>query len=184
MRPVEDKYCDNLSKYNYANIKMVRLKDVCQLKVGGTPKTNIKEYWDNGTIPWMSSGEINKDKIYFTEKCITEKGFNNSNTKLLPLDTVIIALAGQGSTRGKVAITKIQLCTNQSLCGMIPNDKINSNFLYFYLQTQYLKLRDLSSGDGARGGLNLKIIGEFKIPFLPLLEQQKISSAFPSPSKV
>ena len=106
----------------------------------------------------MSSGEVNKGKHFMKlEKKITKEGYVKiSNTKMLPKNTVVIALAGQGKTRGTVAITRIELCTNQSLCGIIPNEKLNSDYLYHYLKTQYENLRQLSSGDGTRGGLNLK----------------------------
>lgn len=179
-----DKQNNKFSNHNRSDIKKVCLKDFCKLIAGGTPKTSVNEYWDMGTIPWMSSGEVNKERIYFTEKHITDSGLKNSSTKLLPVDTVIVALAGQGSTRGKVAISKIELCTNQSLCGILTNHKIHSYFLYYYLQTQYFKLRVLSSGDGTRGGLNLKIIGDIKIPLFPIIEQQKIATILSTQDKV
>ena len=122
----------------------------------------------------MSSGEVNNKIVLNTEKFITKLGYENSSTKLLPKNTVVIALAGQGKTRGKVAITKIELCTNQSLCGIIVNDKVNSKYLYYYLESQYATLRSISSGDGNRGGLNLSMIGNFTIPLPSLEEQQRI----------
>ena len=164
-------YRDCLLKFEN-KVEIVKLGSVSELKSGGTPKTENLEYWENGIIPWMSSGEVNKGNIYETEKKITKEGYENSNTKMLPKNTVVIALAGQGKTRGTVAITRIELCTNQSLCGIIPNEKLNSDYLYHYLKTQYENLRQLSSGDGTRGGLNLKMIDNYLIP-LPLLEVQK-----------
>ena len=164
-------YRDYLLKFEN-KVEIVKLGSVSELKSGGTPKTENLEYWENGIIPWMSSGEVNKGNIYETEKKITKEGYENSNTKMLPKNTVVIALAGQGKTRGTVAITRIELCTNQSLCGIIPNEKLNSDYLYHYLKTQYENLRQLSSGDGTRGGLNLKMIDNYLIP-LPLLKVQK-----------
>ena len=166
-------YRDYLLKFEN-KVKMVKIGNVSELKSGGTPKTENLEYWENGIIPWMSSGEVNKGNIYKTEKKITKEGYKNSNTKMLPKNTVVIALAGQGKTRGTVAITRIELCTNQSLCGIIPNEKLNSDYLYHYLKTQYENLRQLSSGDGTRGGLNLKMIDNYLIPLPPLEEQQRI----------
>ena len=160
---------------NFENkVEIVKLGSISELKSGGTPKTENLEYWENGDIPWMSSGEVNKGNIYETEKKITEKGYNNSSAKMLPKDTVVIALAGQGKTRGTVAITRIELCTNQSLCGIISNEKLNSDFLYHYLKTQYENLRQLSSGDGTRGGLNLKMLDNYLIPLPPLEVQKRI----------
>ena len=147
------------------------LGEVAECLAGATPRTSNSSYWGNGTIPWMSSGEVNKGFVYDTEKKITQEGYDSCSTKVVPMDTVVIALAGQGKTRGTVAITKVELCTNQSLCSIVSNDDINSHYLYYYLKGQYQKLRDISSGEGTRGGLNLKMIRDFKIP-VPSLEIQ------------
>ena len=147
------------------------LGEVAECLAGATPRTSNFSYWENGTIPWMSSGEVNKGFVYDTEKKITQEGYDSCSTKVVPMDTVVIALAGQGKTRGTVAITKVELCTNQSLCSIVSNDDINSHYLYYYLKGQYQKLRDISSGEGTRGGLNLKMIRDFKIP-VPSLEIQ------------
>ena len=77
---------------------------------------------------------------------------------MVPPNTVVIALAGQGKTRGTVAITRIPLCTNQSLCAIVTNETVMSEFLLHYLRSKYQQLRDISSGDGTCGGLNLKIV--------------------------
>lgn len=140
------------------------LEKVADCLAGATPRTSNSSYWENGTIPWMSSGEVNKGFVYDTEKKITQEGYDSCSTKLVPKDTVVIALAGQGKTRGTVAITKIELCTNQSLCSIVTNNNINSHYLYYYLKGQYQKFRDISSGEGTRGGLNLKMIRDFRIP--------------------
>ena len=147
------------------------LREVAECLAGATPRTSNSSYWENGTIPWMSSGEVNKGFVYDTEKKITQEGYDSCSTKVVPIDTVVIALAGQGKTRGTVAITKVELCTNQSLCSIVSNDDINSHYLYYYLKGQYQKLRDISSGEGTRGGLNLKMIRDFRIP-VPSLEIQ------------
>ena len=132
---------------------------------GGTPKTECPEYWENGTIPWMSSGEVNLGIIYQTEKFITEKGLLNSSAKFVPENSLVIALAGQGKTRGKVARTRIKLTTNQSLAALtFDNNKVNVDYVYHYMVTQYEKLRQISSGNGTRGGLNLSMISTFSIP--------------------
>lgn len=148
------------------------LGETCKLYAGATPSTTKPEYWENGTIPWMSSGEVNLGQVYKTEKKITQLGFDNCSTKMVPANSIVVALAGQGKTRGTVAITRIELCTNQSLCSMIPNETLDSYYLYFYMKGQYNELRRISSGDGTRGGLNLKMLNEFKIP-VPSIEKQK-----------
>ena len=144
---------------------------------GGTPKTGESEYWEKGMIPWMSSGEVNLGTIYQTEKFITEEGLANSSAKFVPVDSLVIALAGQGKTRGKVARIKIKLTTNQSLAALtFESNKVCSDYVYHYMVTQYEKLRQISSGSGTRGGLNLQMISNFPIPLPPLSEQQRIAS--------
>lgn len=153
-----------------------RLGEIAELYAGATPSTTKLEYWKGGTIPWMSSGEVHNGQIFQTEKKITTLGYDNCSTKLVPPNSVVVALAGQGKTRGTVAITRIQLCTNQSLCSIIPNSNYCSDYLYFYLGSQYEVLRQISSGDGTRGGLNLQMLKDFLIPFPPLAEQQRIAA--------
>ena len=144
---------------------------------GGTPKTGESEYWEKGMIPWMSSGEVNLGTIYQTEKFITEEGLANSSAKFVPVDSLVIALAGQGKTRGKVARIKIKLTTNQSLAALtFESNKVCSDYVYHYMVTQYEKLRQISSGSGTRGGLNLQMISNFPIPLPPLSEQQRIAT--------
>ncbi|MCF5688976.1 restriction endonuclease subunit S [Pseudomonas sp. PA-1-3F] len=136
-----------------------------KISSGGTPKTGVAEFWEDGTIPWMSSGEVNLETIYKTESFITELGMRNSSAKFVPKKSLVIALAGQGKTRGKVARTRIELTTNQSLASVTVDEKIvNSDYLYHFLKTQYESLRKISSGSGARGGLNLQMISNYKFP--------------------
>jgi type I restriction enzyme, S subunit len=148
--------------------------EVADCTAGATPSSGISEYWEGGTIPWMSSGEVNKGTIYDTDKKITQTGYDSCGTKMLPPNVVVMALAGQGKTRGLVARTRIALCTNQSLAAIKPDERVDSDFLYHFLQTQYQKLRNASSGDGSRGGLNLQIIRNYKIPIPPLKVQHEI----------
>lgn len=157
--------------------KVKRLGEIAELTAGATPSTTRIEYWENGSIPWMSSGEVHNGQIFDTEKRITQIGYDNCSTKLVPANSVVVALAGQGKTRGTVAITRIELCTNQSLCSILPNKSFNSDFLYFYLNSKYEVLRQISSGDGTRGGLNLQMLRDFPIPLPPLSEQRRIAQA-------
>lgn len=153
-----------------------KIRDYAECRAGATPDTKNNAYWDNGTISWMSSGEVNNKFIYFTEKKITRLGYEKTSTQLLPINTVVIALAGQGKTRGTVAITRTELCTNQSLCGILNSTELNSEYLFQFLSSQYKQLRASSTGgDESRGGLNLQIIGNFRLPYTSLPEQQKIA---------
>lgn len=142
---------------------------------GGTPSTVVEEYW-NGDIPWMSSGELNLKRIYSVDKMITQAGFDNSATSLIPPQCILVGLAGQGKTRGTVGINYLSLCINQSICAILPNTNIlSSEYLYQYLNSKYLDLRELSMGNGGRGGLNLQLIKNFPILLPPLSEQRRIA---------
>lgn len=152
-----------------------KINDIATCFAGATPSTKIPEYWEDGTIQWMSSGEVNNGQIFETEKRISKLGFDKCSTKMVKPNTVVIALAGQGKTRGMVAITRTSLCTNQSLCAIETNTDICDDYLYQYLQLQYNNLRLISSGDGTRGGLNLKLIGNYSVLIPSLPEQQKIA---------
>lgn len=123
----------------------------------------------------MSSGEVNKKIILDTDVRISQKGFDSCSTKIVPPNSVVIALAGQGKTRGLVALTKVELCTNQSLCAIVPTSDVNSSFLYHYLASQYQQLRSVSSGDGTRGGLNLQMVKAYRIPVPPIEVQDEIA---------
>lgn len=163
-----------LEDYCPDGVEFRKIKEVADCIAGATPSKTKYEYWENGTIPWLSSGEVNKVEIFDTDTKITQLGYDNSSTKMVPENTVVIALAGQGKTRGTVAITHLSLCTNQSLCSIVTKDELNPRFLFHYLRGQYGNLRKLSSGDGGRGGLNLKIIGNIEIPVPPLPVQEEI----------
>ena len=174
-KPTGFKYIDQLVAELCPNgVQFQPIGDFAKCIAGATPKTAISRYWEQGTIPWMSSGEVNKREILDTEAKITEEAYASCSTKLVPANTVVIALAGQGKTRGTVAITRIPLCTNQSLCSVIPNEEVIPDFLFHYLRGQYEQLRQISSGDGTRGGLNLKMINAYRVPVPPIQLQEEI----------
>src|SRR5690606_23135234 len=107
---------------------------------------------------------------------ITELGFNSSSAKWIPPKSLLIALAGQGKTRGMVATLEIPSTCNQSLGVIVPdNRKINYKFLYYWLDRNYLNIRSLSGLD-KRDGLNLQMVGDFVVPIPPISDQQKISN--------
>lgn len=137
---------------------------------GGTPSTHVSEYW-GGRIRWMSSGELNLRTVHEVEGRITEEGLRNSSARMLPANCVLIGLAGQGKTRGTVAVNTVSLCTNQSIAAIFPNDQFSFRYLYYNLDSRYHELRELSTGDGGRGGLNLTIIRKIALPF-PCVDEQ------------
>jgi type I restriction enzyme S subunit len=164
--------------------KMVKLQEIrqdvllgderyFQLATGGTPSTEKKEYWENGTIPWLSSGEVHKKIIRDADGRITEKGFQHSNARFYPSHSILIALAGQGKTRGTIAITEIEATSNQSIAAIIPNKElVEPYFVYYYLDSLYQELRSISAGAG-RAGLSLSILADvsIKLPDKPIQER-------------
>jgi type I restriction enzyme S subunit len=109
---------------------------------------------------------------------ISEYGLNNSSARWIKEKSVLIALAGQGKTRGTVAINHIPLTTNQSIAAIMPDDSIDSDFLFQNLESRYNEIRLLSSADGLRGGLNKQMLSELLIPCTSSIEQQKIGAYF------
>ncbi len=155
---------------------MVELGEVCNLMTGGTPTSSVKEYYENGTISWLVSGDIHKGEIFNCEGRITKKGVENSNAKFLPKDSVLIALNGQGKTRGTVALLRMEKSTcNQSLVSIDPKNKniLVSEFIYHQLKSMYQEIRKIT-GDNQRSGLNIPIIKTIKIPLPPLEVQKQI----------
>lgn len=153
--------------------------EIAEIITGGTPSTLHEDYWFPKEIPWLSSGEVNKKYVTFTDDFISKKGFNNSSAHWIKENSVLIALAGQGKTRGTVAINMIPLTTNQSIAGIILNNEMDTNFVFQSLERKYDAIRKMSSGDGSRGGLNKQLVSEITFMCPPKLEeQQKIGQFF------
>ena len=159
------------SEWKDANIGSI----TSEIITGGTPSTTISSYW-GGTIPWLASTEIHQKRITRPTTFITESGIRYSAAKIAPKDSVLIALAGQGKTRGTAAFLAQDMAINQSLAALVVNEKADANFLFYAMERSYLRLRELSSGDGGRGGLNKKLLKQFTIPFtLDTFEQKAIA---------
>ena len=155
-----------------------KVSEVAEICAGGTPSTGIEKYWHPKEIPWLSSGEVHKKYITYTDNKISVEGLNNSSARMIPANSVLIALAGQGKTRGTVAINRISLTTNQSIAAMIFSKEIVPEFVFCNLENRYEEIRRMSSGDGSRGGLNKQIVGEIEIPYTSKEEQAKIGAYF------
>ncbi|MBS4027686.1 MAG: restriction endonuclease subunit S [Ignavibacteriales bacterium] len=126
---------------------------------GGTPLSTQAEYYENGNIPWINSGELNNPFILKGNKYITEKGLNNSSAKMFSAKILLIAL--YGATAGKVSLLLIPACTNQAVCAVIPKSEIFTNFLKFALSDLYKYLVNVSSGS-ARDNLSQDLIKDLK----------------------
>lgn len=142
---------------------------------GGTPDRNKKEYWENGTIPWMSSGEVNKEFVYDTEEYITPLGSSCSSSKVIQKDSVMVALNGQGKTKGMAAVLKIDAACNQSLCAFSCDKRLYYMFLFYNFKAMYKYLRS-QTGDETREGLAASFVKKQKISIPPISEQQSIAN--------
>ncbi len=158
------------------NWNRIALGDFCTFMTGGTPSTTKSEYYKNGNIPWLVSGDIHKEYIYECDNYISEEGYQNSNAKYLPENSVLIALNGQGKTRGCVALLRMKNATcNQSIVSILPNDKeqMLPEFLLYQLKAMYKNIRDIT-GDNQRSGLNIPILKSINVILPDLPTQQAI----------
>ena len=150
-----------------------RIKKISETGQGGTPSRAKEEFW-NGPIPWVRSGEVRNNIIETTNEAITQLGVDKSSTKKCQVGTVLLAMTGEGITRGRAAILGIEACANQSVCHMIVNrDLILNKYLFYYFQTYYWKIRRLDKGAG-QPGLNVSMVREFEVPICSLKEQHEI----------
>lgn len=149
---------------------LVRLEDHIETQSGGTPNTKKSEYYDGGTIPWLSSGEVNQGYISSTEKYITEEGFENSAAKWVPKNSVVIAM--YGATAGKVGFITIPLTTNQAVCALLPNDAFNPLYLYYAVSSQKNWMIAQCRG-AAQPNISQGIIRSMEIPMPSLSEQMQ-----------
>lgn len=150
-----------------------KLGEILETTSGGTPSKSHKEYYEGGTIPWLRSGEVSKGDIYDAELNITEEGLKKSSAKLFPIDTVLIAM--YGATVGQVGILKSTMCTNQAICGILPNKDFHPNFLKYVLlanKKNYLK----QAIGGAQPNISQQVIKRTYIPVIKFSEQEFIVS--------
>lgn len=164
----------------------VSLGEICTFKTGGTPTSTVAEYYEGGTVPWLVSGDIHGFEIWDCEKRITPKAVENSNARVLPKDSVLIALNGQGKTRGTVALLRMEGATcNQSLVAITPTapPRVISEFIFWTMRSMYADIRALT-GDTERSGLNIPILKSIQIPLPPLEVQQEIVAEIEGYQKV
>lgn len=142
--------------------------------VGGTPRTSVKEYWD-GDVPWMASGDVHLKRITDVPIRITKSGLRFSNATLVEPPAVAISLAGQGKTRGTVALVLCPLCTNQSVALIKGSPtRVVTDYLFYNLEFRYEELRSRSAGEG-RAGLSKRILEQVPVPLPPLSDQTRIA---------
>lgn len=156
------------------NYHTADLGNLTTVTSGGTPSRNVGEYWAEGQIPWIKTAELLDKDIFRAEEHITEAGLNNSSAKIFPPETVLIALYGQGQTRGRTGRLRIPAATNQACCAILPvPDLLNSRYVQYWLRSHYYEMRTESHG-GAQPNWKVAMIKNIRIALLPLPAQQSI----------
>ncbi|AYZ13725.1 restriction endonuclease subunit S [Chryseobacterium arthrosphaerae] len=168
---------------NTKKIKQITIDEITNVSSGSTPSRENESYY-NGNIPWVKTGEVNGRVILNTEENLSEEGLKNSSCKVYPKGSLIIAMYGQGKTRGQVGILGVPASTNQACAVLSPSEKMNFTFLYQHLKLCYEDLRRLGRG-GNQPNLNAGLIKSYSVLFPPidlqnqfaekiaLIEQQK-----------
>ena len=140
---------------------------------GSTPSRKLPAFW-GGSIPWVSSGEVRNNVISQTHEGITEEGFESTSVRMLPKGTVLLAMIGEGKTRGQTAILKLPATINQNVAAVVlNNDHVSSEFLWHWFQFQYTSTREKGSGSGPQA-LNCQRVRELPFILPPVAEQKEI----------
>lgn len=143
--------------------KNICVKDFCaDMKSGGTPSRDEMEYWNSRDIPWIKTGEVSNKIIVKAEEYISQKGCKNSSAKLLPKNAVLIAMYGEGKTKGQAGYLRIEATTNQACCAMICDNEQLSSLLYYYFRCNQMKIANLANG-GAQPNLSKELIENIKL---------------------
>jgi type I restriction enzyme S subunit len=154
-------------------IQELKISDFAEVVTGGTPSTTNKEYWEGGDIPWLNSGELNKKYIYESKNFITELGLKKSSARLMPPNTVLIALTG--ATCGLTALSKIEACANQSVTGILPSKSHVAEYLFHFLRTQRQIILDKAWGN-AQPHISQAFVKDYKIPLPSIPDQLHIAN--------
>lgn len=156
---------------------VVAIKEVATTMSGGTPNRSNKSYYEDGTIPWVKTGELKNKYIGNVEEFITDEAIKNSSAKIIEENSVVLAM--YGATIGQVSILSFPAATNQACCAVISSDKIYYEYLYYYLKSKKDYLISLGAG-GAQPNISQKIIQDIKIILPPIQEQYKMTEILSS----
>ncbi|EKO3558942.1 restriction endonuclease subunit S [Vibrio metschnikovii] len=141
----------------------VNLRWISTIYAGGTPSKTNQSFWENGTVPWINSGAVNQGLVTKPSTLITEQAYQNSSAKWIPKGSLVVALAGQGKTKGMVAQLAIDSTCNQSMGAIVPECSEYSRYLYWWITSNYQNIRNMAGGD-LRDGLNLEHLGSIQCP--------------------
>ena len=147
------------------------LGEVCKTGSGGTPLKSRKEFYENGTIPWLMSGEVSQGEVHEATRFITKKGLENSSARIFPINTVLVAM--YGATAGQVGILKFEASTNQAVCGILPSEQFIPEFLYYFFLSKKDALISQATGNAQPNISQIKI-KNISVPIINLDQQQRI----------
>lgn len=151
----------------------LRIGDVFHVEVGSTPSRSVPEYW-NGEVNWVSSGEVHFNRIYSTNERITEQGLAHASTNVHPVGTVMLAMIGEGKTRGQAAILETPAAHNQNTAAILVSlTPCSPKYVYYFLQMNYENTRRVGSGNNQKA-LNKERVRALRFPFTSFAEQNKI----------
>ncbi len=155
-----DMFGDPVSNPN--RLAVTSVGELCDVVTGATPSRGSEDYY-GGDIPWVKTAEVNGCVIYETEEHLTDMGLSGSGCKLNPAGSIVVAMYGQGKTRGNVGVLGVKAATNQACAVIRPSTKVHMDYLFFYLKMSYESLRSLGQGAG-QPNLNLSIVKGFPVP--------------------
>jgi type I restriction enzyme S subunit len=156
---------------NLKRLPKLPIGDCAKISTGSTPSRAVESYFF-GKIPWVKTTEVNGESIWNTEEKLSEEGFRAIRGKLHPVDSIIVAMYGQGQTRGRCGLLKVPSSCNQA-CGVIhPSKAFDTRFMFHQLRLAYEQLRAMGRG-GNQENLNLQLLGSFEI-LLPSLTHQQL----------
>ena len=160
---------------NPKQLPIMRIDEIADVQTGATPLRSNAAYY-GGSIPWVKTGEVAAGLLEEAEETITELALQETNCKLFPAGTILVAMYGQGDTRGKAAILRYAAATNQACAAILLNEEYDADFILAQLNLRYKDLRSRSLG-GNQQNLSLKIIKAYEL-IVPSTEQQREFMAF------
>ncbi|WP_165184094.1 restriction endonuclease subunit S [Caulobacter soli] len=151
------------------------ISEIADVGTGSTPKRSQAAYYQGGSIPWVTSSVVNRVYVDSADEFITEQALRETNCKIFEPGTLLVAMYGEGQTRGRVSVLGIAAATNQALAAisLASENIVRRDYLYWFLRSQYLVLRRAAAG-GVQPNLNLGIIKATRVPVPPLEEQVEI----------
>lgn len=151
-----------------------QIYQLTRITSGGTPLRSRSDFYEGGTIPWVKTGELRDGLVIQAEEYITAKGLENSSAKIFPVGTLLIAMYGQGQTRGRTGVLGIEAATNQASCAILPNpNEFVPAYLQYWFRHIYQSLRaQTESRGGNQPNLNQMIIRDLKPPLPNILDQK------------